>query len=287
VRRRRDGPRNFGVWPCVKLPTDVMAFPFSFPEFHVKSRVWILVLVFLFMSGAGAAEVQIKDLTVGEGAEAARNHAVQVHYTGWLMDGTRFDSSLDRGTPFTLMLGMGQVIPGWEMGLEGMRVGGKRELVIPPELAYGPVGAGGVIPPNATLRFEVELLAVAPPPFTETDNAGLRELVASGVKVIDVRRPDEWRETGVVEGSHLLTAFDDRGNLVPSFPADLDRLVAKGEPVAVICRVGNRTGLLARAMMEQAGYEKVYNVTDGIMGWIGEGLPVKKDCPATESGSQC
>jgi rhodanese-related sulfurtransferase len=231
--------------------------------------------------------VQIRDIAEGDGAKAARNHTVVVHYTGWLEDGTQFDSSRDRDTPFPLVLGLGQVIPGWETGLDGMRVGGKRELIIPPELAYGPAGAGSVIPPNATLRFEVELLAVQPPPFAELDNVRLKELMDEGVTVIDVRRPDEWRETGVVEGSHLLTAFDDRGDFVRSFPADLQNLVKQDEPVVIICRVGNRTGLLARAMAQQAGYTKVYNVTDGITAWIAEGRPVKKDCPSHESGAQC
>lgn len=250
-------------------------------------RFWIPALMFVFMAAAGAAEVQVTDLTEGEGDKAVRNTTIQVHYTGWLEDGTQFDSSHDRDTPFTLVLGMGQVIPGWEMGIEGMRVGGKREMIIPPDLAYGPAGAGGVIPPNATLRFEVELLAVEPPPFSEVGNARLADLVEEGVTVIDVRRADEWSETGVVEGSYLLTAFDERGNFVQTFPAELDRLVKPDEPVAIICRVGNRTGLLARAMVEQAGYQQVYNVTDGIMGWTGEGRPVKRDCPGDEPGTRC
>ena len=104
--------------------------------------------------------LEITDLAVGNGAEAVAGKTVDVHYTGWLTDGTKFDSSLDRGQPFSFPLGGGRVIKGWDQGVAGMRVGGKRKLVIPPELGYGSRGAGGLIPPGATLVFEVELLAV-------------------------------------------------------------------------------------------------------------------------------
>ena len=105
-------------------------------------------------------QLQIDELVVGTGAEARTGASVSVHYTGWLTDGTRFDSSIDRGKPFAFALGRGQVIAGWDQGVVGMRVGGKRKLTIPPHLGYGVRGAGGVIPPNATLVFEVELLGV-------------------------------------------------------------------------------------------------------------------------------
>jgi FKBP-type peptidyl-prolyl cis-trans isomerase FkpA len=102
----------------------------------------------------------IEELVVGTGEAAAAGRKVSVHYTGWLTDGSKFDSSKDRGDPFIFPLGRGHVIQGWDEGVAGMKVGGKRKLVIPSALGYGARGAAGVIPPNATLVFEVELLAV-------------------------------------------------------------------------------------------------------------------------------
>lgn len=116
------------------------------------------------------ATLQVEDLAVGQGAEATPGSKVTVHYSGWLYEhsapehkGKPFDSSLESGRPFSFALGARQVIAGWDQGVAGMRVGGQRRLVIPAALAYGERGAGGVIPPNATLVFDVELLDVQPP----------------------------------------------------------------------------------------------------------------------------
>ena len=141
-------------------------------------RVWISIIlgVATVVSGLGqnnasptkvtgkpkstASGVEYWDIVVGTGATAVAGKTVSVHYTGWLTNGKKFDSSIDHGQPFTFPLGAGSVIKGWDEGVQGMTVGGKRQLRVPPELGYGARGAGGVIPPNAILVFDVELLSV-------------------------------------------------------------------------------------------------------------------------------
>ncbi len=146
----------------IAFPSDV-----RLPIFLVGS--WIILLIILILnplSGKAAEEtmvttasgLQYVDLVVGSGREAHAGETAVVHYTGTLIDGTKFDSSKDRNAPFSFRLGAGQVIKGWDEGVEGMKIGGIRKLVIPPQLGYGSRGAGTVIPPHATLNFEVELL---------------------------------------------------------------------------------------------------------------------------------
>ena len=108
-----------------------------------------------------ASGLKYTDVKVGSGASPVKGKQVKVHYTGTLENGKKFDSSVDRNEPFTFIIGVGQVIPGWDEGVMGMKVGGKRKLIIPSKLGYGAAGAAGVIPPNATLLFDVELLDVA------------------------------------------------------------------------------------------------------------------------------
>ena len=134
---------------AVPAPTET-ALPVVIPSSAPRSNATPLITT--------DSGLQYRDLVVGTGEGARDGLTAVVHYTGWLLDDTKFDSSLDRGAPFSFPIGQGRVIRGWDEGVASMKVGGKRELTIPPDLAYGDRGAGGVIPPGATLIFEVELL---------------------------------------------------------------------------------------------------------------------------------
>ena len=131
--------------------------------------------------------------------------------------------------------------------------------------------------PVAILLVLLTLGGCGKPPYDNVDNAGLKSLLAQGVPVYDIRRPEEWRQTGVVEGSHKLTYVDASGRVNPSFLADFSARVGKHDPVVLICRTGNRTDSLARELMEEHGYTQVYNVKNGIARWVGEGNPVARN----------
>ena len=146
----------------------------------MDEKMLVVLIIFIVIFAAGvigwtsltretsaeeSADIQmlrVEDTELGEGAELRKGDTAVVHYTGWIYpSGRKFDSSVDRGQPFSFPLGRGQVIKGWDQGVAGMKIGGKRKLTIPPELGYGARGAGNVIPPNATLVFEVELLGLS------------------------------------------------------------------------------------------------------------------------------
>ena len=212
----------------------------------------------------------------GSGDRAEIGMSVSVHYTGKLEDGTVFDSSVPRGQPFTFTLGAGQVIKGWDLGVEGMTIGEKRNLVIPPHLGYGIRGAGATIPPNATLIFDVELLEVTMPiTLGELSPQEFIEAQENGGVVIDIRREEEWKETGIIKGSQTITAFTKNGKIHPDFPKKFFDLIDDIDvPILLYCRTGNRTGILGKALIDQIGQTNVSHLSEGIVGWKKQGFPI-------------
>ena len=211
----------------------------------------------------------------GSGDSAETGMSVSVHYTGKLEDGTVFDSSIPRGQPFTFTLGAGQVIKGWDLGVEGMKLGEKRSLVIPPHLGYGIRGAGATIPPNATLIFDIELLEVTMPiTLKDLSPNDFIDAQENGGIVIDIRREEEWKETGILQGSNTITAFTKDGNIHPDFPKKFFDLINDIDvPILLYCRTGNRTGILGQALIDQVGQTNVSHLSEGIVGWKKQGHP--------------
>ena len=198
---------------------------------------------------------------------------VAVHYQGRLEDGTVFDDSHKRGEPISFTLGKGQVIKGWEQGIEGMAVGEKRTLTIPPELGYGEQGAGDVIPPNATLIFDVELVsATTPATLTDLDVAAFKAAIAEGAVLIDIRGEDEWHQTGIIDGAQTITGFAGSGGVHPEFLEKFRAAAPSPEtPLAIYCHSAGRSAMLGRALVEQLGYKTVSHLEGGIIAWTEAG----------------
>ena len=245
-----------------------------------KPSLFIFLAIMTLFTGnlAISSENELK-ITInkeGSGDRAEIGMSVSVHYTGKLEDGTVFDSSVPRGQPFTFTLGAVQVIKGWDLGVEGMTIGEKRNLVIPPHLGYGIRGAGATIPPNATLIFDVELLEVTMPiTLGELSPDEFIDAQENGGVVIDIRREEEWKETGIIKGSQTITAFTKDGKIHPDFPKKFFDLIDDVDvPILLYCRTGNRTGILGKALIDQLGQTNVGHLSDGIVGWKKQGFPI-------------
>ena len=239
--------------------------------------VFLAILTLFNGNLAFSSENELK-ITInqnGSGDSAETGMSVSVHYTGKLEDGTVFDSSIPRGQPFTFTLGAGQVIKGWDLGVEGMKLGEKRSLVIPPHLGYGIRGAGATIPPNATLIFDIELLEVTMPiTLRDLSPNDFIDAQENGGIVIDIRREEEWKETGILQGSNTITAFTKDGNIHPDFPKKFFDLINDIDvPILLYCRTGNRTGILGQALIDQVGQTNVSHLSEGIVGWKKQGHP--------------
>ena len=219
------------------------------------------------------ADLKTETIIQGSGSKAELGMRVQVHYTGKLDDGTVFDSSVPRGEPFVFTLGQRQVIQGWEEGILGMLVGETRVLTIPPALAYGSSGAGDIIPPNATLIFDVQLLATSwPPSLKELTTEQLLDAQKSGSVIIDIRSLNEWVETGIIAGAETVTAFSADGKLHSDFRKKFFSLIkSKDTPIVLYCRSGNRSKRLGDALVNQGNYTNVSHLSKGIIGWQKDG----------------
>ncbi|MFC1673089.1 FKBP-type peptidyl-prolyl cis-trans isomerase [Pseudomonadota bacterium] len=225
-------------------------------------------------------EVQIKDLVVGTGAYAELGNRMKVHYTGWLMDGTKFDSSLDTNSPYEFSLGAFEVIRGWDLGLRGMQVGGTRELIIPPELAYGKKGYLAV-PPNATLRFEVELLDTHVNRVTKINSGELAELIKEGVTIVDIRKVKDRKGMGMIAGSLMNPAYLDSSGFSPTFLKTMKTLVEKTEKFVFVDKIGRDSSYFSGVLSDRKGYTDIHYLKGGLAKWIKDGHPVVPE-PATE-----
>jgi len=219
------------------------------------------------------ADLKTETIIQGSGSKAELGMRVQVHYTGKLDDGTVFDSSVPRGEPFVFTLGQRQVIQGWEEGILGMLVGETRILTIPPALAYGSSGVGDIIPPNATLIFDVQLLATSwPPSLKELTTEQLLDAQKSGSVIIDIRSSNEWVETGIIAGAETVTAFSADGKLHSDFRKKFFSLIkSKDTPIVLYCRSGNRSKRLGNVLVNQGNYTNVSHLSKGIIGWQKDG----------------
>lgn len=216
---------------------------------------------------ASANQLRIVDAKQGVGSSAQLGKIVRFQYEGRLADGPIFDSSYENGKPLQFVLGKGLVIPGLEQGIIGMREGGRRNLVIPPDLAFGEKGVKNIIPPSATLEYKLELIAVHDAVYKNLGPKGLAEWQSRGATIVDIRTPEEWAQTGIIEGSATIMAFSATGRLSPSFIGQFSALVEQSEPVILVCRSGNRTQAIARSLTQDVGYSNVYHLSGGLKSW--------------------
>ena len=235
-----------------------------------------LAALFWIPAASFAVDLEIRTLSPGGGIAVEQGMRAKVHYQGRLSDGTVFDDSRERGTPFTFTLGAGEVIEGWDKGILGMEVGEKRQLVIPPELGYGLRGAGNIIPPGATLAFDIELIAIRwPPTLSAIGPEALAKARDENQVIIDIRNKDARAKTGVIEGAEMLTAFGSSGQLHPQFQRKFAELIKALEtPFILYDEDGEAAAYLGNAMVKQLGFENVSYLEDGIYGWQKSGRPL-------------
>ena len=242
----------------------------------MKKNIYIIIFILSFCSVVFAKNIEIISDTPGYGIEIKNHYKVHVNYRGTLEDGTEFDSSYKRKKPLVFQIGLRQVILGWEKGLMGMKVGGKRTIKIPPELAYGSSGAGDLIPPNATLIFELDIVDAFEPGYSEINSKDLINKQKEGFLIIDIRTAKERKNTGIIKDSIEMTAFNLNGNFNPNFLKDYQQIANKNDHVVFISNEGEVSSILANGFVEQLGSKNMYTLIGGIQNWIKEGRELLK-----------
>ena len=238
--------------------------------------IFIFIYLLSFSFTVQSEEIEILFDNPGNGIKILNHYKVKVNYRGLLENGTEFDSSFKRNEPFIFQIGIRQVILGWEEGLMGMKVGGKRTIKIPPSLAYGSTGAGELIAPNSTLIFEIEVLDATPPLYEKLLSSDLENKIIEGFILIDIRPPDQIKSSGIIEGSLKINAFDSKGNFIPKFISKFEESTSIGDPVVFISKEGKNSDIIANGFVEQLGLTNIYSLTGGIQNWIKEGRELIK-----------
>ena len=231
------------------------------------SKLLLFIVILLFSYHSFANEVKIIEETMGNGIEVTNHSKVSVHYIGKLEDNTEFDNSYKRNQPFQFQIGTRQVILGWETGLLGMKEGGKRTIFIPYQLAYGESGAGETIPEISNLIFEIEILKVIPPKYTQIDSYQLKLAITdNSFTILDIRTSEEIKNSGKIPGSILITAFNKKGNFLPDFLNKYQKIIKPEDKVIFVSENGIISSILANGFAEQLNQINIYNLKDGVQG---------------------
>ncbi len=230
-------------------------------------RFFFLFLIALSLISY-AKEIEILSDEPGKGISIVNHSKITVHYKGFLENGTLFDSSYKREKPFQFQIGTNQVIEGWEIGLIGMKIGGKRTFIIPSDLAYGEKGAGDLIPPNSKLIFEVEIIDIKPPSYKMVKVNELKKKLDRGFIIIDIRNKKEWEETGTIPGSIKLTAFDENGRFLNNFLKSFQSRFTNSDHIIFVSDHGDISSILANGFVEQLGAKNMYSLEGGIKSYF-------------------
>lgn len=236
----------------------------------MKIFKYLIIILSFYSLNLFAEDIKILSDIPGQGTEIKNHFKVHVNYRGTLDDGTEFDSSFKRNQPFIFQIGLRQVILGWEKGLMGMKVGGKRTIKIPPELGYGIKGAGDLIPPNSNLTFEIEIVNAFPPGYKILSSDNFLKMQDEGLIAIDIRTKKERLNTGIIRGSLEMTAFNINGNFNPNFINTFESVATKNDHVVFISNEGEISAILANGFVEQLGSSNMYSLKGGIQNWIKE-----------------